>query len=117
MLILPAFADGAAAQPPVAPIYHTFIMMFLIIVIFYFLLIRPQKKRQEEHQGMIDSLKKGDDVITAGGIHAQVADVRDDHFILKIADNVRVKATKTSISQKVELKPADMVDSLARQGK
>ncbi len=102
MLILPAFADGPAGVPPVAPIYHTFIMMFLIIVIFYFLLIRPQKKRQEEHQTMIDGLKKGDDVITAGGLHAQVADVRDDHLVLKISDNVRVKATKTSITQKIQ---------------
>lgn len=101
MFILPAFAEGAAPAPQAAPLYHTFIMMFLIIIIFYFLLIRPQKKRQEEHQKMLDGLKKGDDVVMSGGIHAQIADVREDHYVLKIADNVRVKAAKNSVSQKV----------------
>lgn len=100
MLILPAFADSAA--PPQAPGMLLQLMPFVfIIVIFYFLLIRPQKKRQEEHQKMIDSLKKGDDVVTYGGVYAQIADIRDDHFILKIADNVRVKTTKASISHKL----------------
>ena len=115
MLILPAFAEGTAPAAPAAPLYHTFIMMFLIIIIFYFLLIRPQKKRQQEHQQMLAGLKKGDDVVMSGGMHAQIADVREDHFVLKIADNVRVKATKASISQKVA--PAaekSMVDAEGR---
>ncbi len=73
----------------------------LIILIFYFLLIRPQKKRQEEHQKMIGDIKKGDDIVTAGGLIGQIADIRDDHFVLKIADNVRVKVTRSSVSHKV----------------
>jgi len=99
--ILPAFAEAPAAPGGAAPLFHTFVMMFLIIIIFYFLLIRPQKKRQEEHHRMIEALKKGDEIITSAGIHAQIADIREDHFVLKIADNVRIKATKASISQKI----------------
>ncbi|MBI4178293.1 preprotein translocase subunit YajC [bacterium] len=98
--MLPAYAAEGAA-PPAPGILIQLLPFILIIFIFYFLLIRPQKKRQEEHRVMIDGLKKGDDVVTSGGMYAQVADVREDHFVVKIADNVRVKMTKSSIASKL----------------
>lgn len=102
MFLLAAFAEGPAAGAEQAPGVLIQLLPFVfILVIFYFLLIRPQKKRQDEHSKMISSLKKGDEVVTASGIFAEVADVRDNHFILKIADNVRVKAVKSSVSHKV----------------
>ena len=72
--------------------------IILIIVIFYFLLIRPQQKRQKEHQSMINELKKGDNVITAGGIHGTVTGVADNVATVEIANNTRIKVTKSSIA-------------------
>ncbi len=100
MWMLPAFAAESPQTTPGPGVLIQLVPFVLIIVIFYFLLIRPQKKRQEEHQTMIDALKKGDDVVTSGGIHGQIADVRDDHFVLKIADNVRVKINKSAVSSR-----------------
>lgn len=100
MFILPAFAEGQGAAPQAPGLMVQLLPFVLIIVIFYFLLIRPQKKRQDEHRKMLEAMKKGDEVVTNAGIFAQIADIRDDHFVLKIADNVRVKVTKSSISHK-----------------
>jgi len=74
-----------------------FVPIIAIFVIFYFLLIRPQQKRQKEHQKMIDDLKKGDDVITAGGIHGTVVGVAETIATVEIAKDIRVKVTKSSI--------------------
>jgi preprotein translocase subunit YajC len=75
-----------------------FLPIVLIFVIFYFLLIRPQQKRQKEHQKMVEELKKGDNVITAGGIHGTVAGVADNIATIEIAPNVKVRVTKSSIA-------------------
>lgn len=80
------------------------IMMFAIFAIMYFLMIRPQQKKQKQHQQMITSLQKGDKVITAGGIYGVVQGTRekDGIIIVKIADNVKVEMTSSSIARKVE---------------
>ena len=70
----------------------------LIVVIFYFLLIRPQQKRMKAHRGMIDELKKGDKVITAGGMIGTVRDVSEDSVRLDIADKVRVTIKRDTIT-------------------
>ncbi len=75
-----------------------FLPIILIFVIFYFLLIRPQQKRQKEHQRMINELKRGDNVITAGGIHGTVVGVAENIATVEIAPNVKVKVTKSSIA-------------------
>jgi len=72
--------------------------IILIFVIFYFLLIRPQKKQQDTHKKMIASLKKNDEVITAGGIHGTIMNVKDTTVTLKVDDNVKVEVQKGSIS-------------------
>jgi preprotein translocase subunit YajC len=76
----------------------TFLPIILIFVIFYFLLIRPQQKRQKEHQRMIEQLKRGDNVVTAGGIHGTVVGVAENIATVEIAPNVKVKITKSSIA-------------------
>jgi preprotein translocase subunit YajC len=68
-----------------------FLPLVLIFVIFYFLMIRPQQKKAKEHKAMLDSLKKGDRVITSGGIYGLIEEVRSDTVTLKVAENVRVK--------------------------
>jgi len=72
--------------------------LVLIIVIFYFLLIRPQQKRLKAHKGMIDELKKGDKVITAGGIIGTIRDVSENTVKLDIADKVRVTIKRDTIT-------------------
>lgn len=72
--------------------------VILIFIIFYFLLIRPQKKTQDEHKKMVAGLKKNDEVITAGGIHGTIVNVKDHTVTLKVDDNVKVEVQKNSIS-------------------
>jgi len=77
-----------------------FIPLILIFVIFYFLLIRPQQKRIKEHKAMVDSLNRGDDIVTSGGIVGKVVRVlEDDKAEVEIAENVTVKIIKSTVSQ------------------
>ena len=71
--------------------------VILIFIIFYFLLIRPQKKTQDEHKKMIQSLKKNDEVITSGGIHGTILNVKDNTVTLRVDDNVKIEVQKNSI--------------------
>lgn len=75
-----------------------FLPLILIFVIFYFLLIRPQQKKAKEHKEMIDNLKKGDKVVTSGGIYGVIEEVRTNSLTLKIAENVKVKFGKAYIA-------------------
>jgi preprotein translocase subunit YajC len=67
--------------------------------IFYFLIIRPQQKRQKETQKMLESVRKGDRVLTSGGIFGTVVGTKDDVVVLKVSDEVKVEFTKSSIVQ------------------
>lgn len=73
-------------------------MIALIFVIFYFLLIRPQQKKQKQHQNMLGSIKKGDRVVTSGGVYGTVVGVKDNVVVLRIADDVKVEFVKSAIS-------------------
>ena len=70
--------------------YPTLVTFVLIILIFYFLIIRPQKKRDKEAKAMIDAMKKGDKVVTIGGIHGTVVMVKDKTVIVKFDDSARI---------------------------
>ena len=72
--------------------------IILIFVIFYFLLIRPQKKKQEDHRKMVSALNKNDAVVTSGGIHGIVVNVKEATVILRGDDNVRIEVQKNAIS-------------------
>lgn len=73
------------------------VMMLLIVVVFYFFMIRPQAKRQKEIRKFRDGMQNGDKVVTAGGIHGRIKEVKDDSVILEIAENVRIKVDKASV--------------------
>jgi len=73
-------------------------MLLAMFAIFYFLLIRPQQKRAKQHKEMIEALKAGDQVVTAGGIHGRVVAVQDKVVTLEIATGVRVKVNRISIA-------------------
>ncbi len=68
-----------------------------IILIFYFMIIRPQQKRAKERQQMVDSMKKGDKIVTAGGIHGTIVGIEDKTVLVQIADNVKVKVDRSTI--------------------
>ena len=70
----------------------------LIFAIFYLLMIRPQQRRVKEHQVAINAIKKGDEVVTAGGIRGRVIKVRDDEVEVEIAQGVKVRIVKSTIS-------------------
>ena len=70
-----------------------------IFIIFYFLLIRPQKKAQDEHKKMIASLKKNDEVVTSGGIHGTIVNVKEAAVTLKVDDNVKIDIEKSCIAK------------------
>ena len=80
-----------------------FLPFLLIIMVVYFFMIRPQQKRQKEHQRMLKDLKKGDRVLTTGGMYATVFGFSDDQnkVILKISDEVKMEFLKSAIAQKV----------------
>ena len=73
------------------------LMIVLLIVVFYLFLIRPQQKRQKEIKKFREALKVGDKVITNGGIYAKIKEIKDDHFILEIANNANIKIDKASV--------------------
>jgi preprotein translocase subunit YajC len=72
--------------------------LLLIFVLFYFMLIRPQTKRAKEHKSMVETLSKGDEIVTNGGLLGRVTDVGESFVTVKIADGVEVKVQKQSVS-------------------
>jgi preprotein translocase subunit YajC len=75
-----------------------FIPLILMFVIFYFLLIRPQQKKTKEHRQMISNLKKGDRIVTSGGIHGRITGMDESTITVEIADKVRVKVVRGNVS-------------------
>lgn len=76
----------------------TMIFILLIIVIFYFFMIRPQQKRQKQMEEFKKGLEKGDKVTTIGGIHVKIVEVRDNTFMVEIANDVRIEVDKAAIA-------------------
>ena len=79
-------------------ILSSIVPFLLIIVIFYFLILRPQQKRQKERAKLLESIKKGDKVITAGGLHGTVEGIEEKTLLVKVADNVKLKMERSAIS-------------------
>ena len=92
----PGGAAGGAGGGMAA--FQQIIPLVFMFAIFYFLLIRPQQKKAKEHKALLDSMKKGDNVITAGGVHGKVSAVENDLVTLEIANNVNIKITKSYIA-------------------
>jgi preprotein translocase subunit YajC len=76
----------------------TLIMFALIIGIFYFMILRPQQKRQKDRQKLLDSLKKGDKVVTAAGVYGTIAGLDDKTALVQVADNVKLKFERSAIT-------------------
>src|SRR5205807_6253100 len=93
------FILAQTAPGPGAPAWLQFVPMVLILVVFYFLLVAPMRKRQRELQSVVEKLQKGDKVVTNGGLHGEIAGVEGAVVLLKIADQVKVRVSKSAIAQ------------------
>lgn len=102
-LVSEAFAMGPAPQAGgqaggAQGLIASLLPLILIFVVFYFLLIRPQQKKAKEHRQMLENLKKGDKIVTAGGIYGVVDSVGSNTIVVKIAENVKIKIGKNFVS-------------------
>jgi preprotein translocase subunit YajC len=93
------FTLAQAPGPSGPAAWLQFVPMLLILVVFYFLLVAPMRKRQKELAQMVDKLQKGDKVVTNGGLHGEVAGVDGAVVLLKIADGVKVRVSKSAVAQ------------------
>ncbi len=98
MFVTPAYAQAAGAGA--ASAFTSFVPLILIFGIMYFLLIRPQQKKLKEHKAMVEALRRGDQVLSQGGILGKVVKVADDGILeVEIADGVKVKMPRSAITQ------------------
>ena len=93
--------SAAAAGADAPPTWTTFVPLVAMAAVFWFLIIRPQMRRQKEHQTKVSGLKKGDQVLTGGGLLAKVIKVDEHYAELELGPNVRVKALKSTIADVV----------------
>lgn len=85
------------AGPEAGGGFSSIFMIVAILAIFYFMMVRPQQKKQKEIKKFREGLQVGDKVITAGGIHGKIAGVKDDHFVISIANGIEIKVDKGSV--------------------
>jgi len=98
LLTLLAQAPAGAAANPLA----SFVPIILIFIIMYFVLFRPQMRRQKEQRQLVSTLKTGDRVVTASGIHGLISNVKETTVIVKVADNVKIEMEKSAITNVVK---------------
>jgi preprotein translocase subunit YajC len=94
-------AEGEGGSSTSSTIYMV-VFLVLIFAMFYFLMIRPQRKRQKEHQQMMEELRKGDKVITAGGIYGVIESVSEDSIVIKVESGTTIRLAKSSVALKRE---------------
>jgi preprotein translocase subunit YajC len=101
MFITPAFAQTAAGAATTTDMLTSFVPIILMFAIFYFLVLRPQQQRQKEHATQLQGIRRGDMVVTGGGIIGKVIKVpaEGDELTVEIAENVRVKVLRATIGQ------------------
>jgi preprotein translocase subunit YajC len=100
MFVTPAYAQAAgAAAPGPEAIFIQLLPLIAILVIFYFLLIRPQQKRLKQHRDMIGALRRGDTVVTSGGLIGKITKVADDEVTIELAPGTQVRAVRATISE------------------
>lgn len=111
MLVSPAYAQASGAGG--GDVFVSLLPLVLIFIVFYFLLIRPQQQKMKQHKAMLEALKKGDQVLTGGGIVGKVTRVDPDGMVMvEIAQGVQVKVVKGTISD-VMTKPAPAANANA----
>tara|TARA_Y200000002_G_C22257888_1_gene486686 strand:+ start:113 stop:418 length:306 start_codon:yes stop_codon:yes gene_type:complete len=97
-----AYAQSAVQQQP--SLFASFVPLILIFIIFYFLLIRPQQKKAKEHKILLDSIKRGDQILTSGGMIAKVIKADTEELTVEISDKVNVKIFRSTVSDVIKKK-------------
>ena len=97
-----AFAQSAATQQP--SMIASFMPLILIFIIFYFLLIRPQQKRAKEHKALLESIKRGDEILTGGGIIGKVLQADQTELIVEVSTKVNVKVLRSTVADVLKKK-------------
>lgn len=116
MSIISLFLTGADAGAGLGGGLGMLIPLILMFLIMYFLMIRPQNKKQKETEAMIAALKKGDKVITIGGIHGVVSQTKENTIVLKVDDGTKIEFNRTAISTVVVDKPAEPAPKAEKKG-
>lgn len=112
MLISPAYAAAAPAGDPTTGIIMQMLPLILVVVVFYFLLIRPQQQARKRHSDMLAALKRGDVIVTSGGLIGKVKSVADDEVRVELGPNVEVRVVRGAISDlRSKTDPAPANDS------
>jgi preprotein translocase subunit YajC len=93
-------SPAAPGATPTANPIASFLPLIFIILIFYFLLIVPQQRKQKSQRELWEGLKKGDKVVTVGGIHGVIAQVEGDEVLLEVAKDVRIRISKTAVASR-----------------
>jgi preprotein translocase subunit YajC len=99
LLLLPSAEASGGSASGGASQWGILIVMPLIILVFYFLVMRPQNRKQKEAKKMLESLRKGDRVVTIGGLHGTVISVKDTSVVLKVDDTTKLEFQKNAVSQ------------------
>jgi preprotein translocase subunit YajC len=86
--------EGGSSNPIASLL--PFVLMFVVL---YLLILRPQMKKQKAQQRMIDELEKGDEIVTSGGIHGSIVNLKDDIIVVKIAENVKIELSRGAVSR------------------
>ncbi|MBK3773561.1 preprotein translocase subunit YajC [Azospirillum sp. YIM DDC1] len=117
MFVSTAYAQTAAPAAGGADMIVQFLPLILIFVVFYFLLIRPQQKKMKEHKGMLESIRRGDRVVTGGGIIGTITKVGpEDELQVEIAENVRVRVMRSTVNLVLsKSEPAKSADEKAEE--
>ncbi len=116
-LLLSVIAQDPAAPPGCAQAASPLFMMVVVFGIFYLLVIRPQQKQLKEHRLKLSRLKKGDEVVTAGGLIGTISALTDTILTLEVADKVRVRVLRSQIANLLSEAPAEGGAQTAEKGK
>ncbi|MFQ3546836.1 MAG: preprotein translocase subunit YajC [Termitinemataceae bacterium] len=100
--LLTGAPDAASGAGTTASLISTFVPFGLVILIFYFLIIRPQNKKQKETEKMLAALKKGDKVVTIGGIHGVIQSVKESTVVVKVDDSTKIEFSRSAIASVLE---------------
>ena len=103
-LIAQTTAPGGQPQQP--GMFWQIMPMLLLFAAMYFLMIAPQRKKQKAHEAMLKSLESGDEIMTNGGIYGVITNVKDDRFVVRIADNTKIELAKGFVQQVLNKKSA-----------
>lgn len=104
---LPLQLAQQSPPPPGGGGFAQFLPIILLFVGMWFLIIAPQRKRQKAHEKMLSELKTGDAVVTSGGLHGTITNVKDDRLVVRIADNTKVEVGRNFVASKIEEKTSE----------